>query len=317
MSSPGNSSGRGGRYTPPHLRSPEPNRIRTTLSSDHTRANTQSSSPLSGTKTPSPPRSPGLSARGNPLWSEIADEETDLMQICRENAPQPVLSNPVNSSSPPSDTQPNRSPPSSTESTQSNIRSVKEETSEPTETINISVSTRPSAKGKEKVPDYTSAEREWHSESRQKSTYSPRHQPWSTSKSLHDHTKPRSQASSSSTNSQSDLKTSPLDKNNSASYMQRNSTDPLDHPRMLHQLENFHITANHEALVSSLAQNHNIKTGRWEKQSHITIEMDDEETGDYIQDLLDTGLIFYFTDRLPSYQGFKSWAETEFAMNRD
>jgi hypothetical protein len=45
--------------------------------------------------------------------------------------------------------------------------------------------------------------------------------------------------------------------------------------------------------------------------------MDDEQTGEYIQDLLETALLFYFTDCPPSYLEFKTWAEVEFAMKRD
>jgi hypothetical protein len=43
--------------------------------------------------------------------------------------------------------------------------------------------------------------------------------------------------------------------------------------------------------------------------------MDERETGEYIQDLLDITLIFYFNDCTPSkVLGFKSWANTEFEI---
>jgi hypothetical protein len=226
-----------GRYTPPHLRSPEPRKICTSPPSDHTRPNTQISPPIPATKTHSPPRSPGLLARGNPLWSEIADEElltdkpdTDPMQICLETVPQPAPPTINHHTSLQNQNHLIRSPPSPAESTQSNSKARKDLTTKPVVSTHTTSSHTQSRKGKEIAPDNAPVDSEWHREVSKKTPHSPSHLPWRAGKDMTDHVKPRSQAPSSATSIQSEAKSTLLGTATSSSYLQKDSVDPLDHP---------------------------------------------------------------------------------------
>jgi hypothetical protein len=55
---------------------------------------------------------------------------------------------------------------------------------------------------------------------------------------------------------------------------------------------------------------------QWERSPHLTVVMDDEVTEHYIQNLLDTALVFYFNSNPPQFRAFTEWAEWAFEQLR-
>jgi hypothetical protein len=55
----------------------------------------------------------------------------------------------------------------------------------------------------------------------------------------------------------------------------------------------------------------------WELEPHLTVVLDEATTGTYVQELLDTAMIFWFHDRSPPLDHFSSWAEEEFYFKRN
>jgi hypothetical protein len=126
----------------------------------------------------------------------------------------------------------------------------------------------------------------------------------------------RSPRSESSAESEFGLSQKDLPEPSTHSYTRRHPGNPIDEPNIVKQLENFHITSQNTNLIATVAQNSRTQEDIWEKQPHITITMDDEETEDYIQELVACAMLFYFNDRPPSYHGFKSWIDCEFNLKR-
>jgi hypothetical protein len=108
----------------------------------------------------------------------------------------------------------------------------------------------------------------------------------------------RSQASSCSNWRRADT---PQQSNHSVQSYEDTYDSQQIHPDILGKLENFHISAHYTKLVSTINQRPTPPNTSWDEEPHITIEMDETETGEYIQDLLDTALIFYFNNRPPSF----------------
>jgi hypothetical protein len=48
---------------------------------------------------------------------------------------------------------------------------------------------------------------------------------------------------------------------------------------------------------------------QWEKAPYLTVVMDDDTTKNFIQELLDIALIFYFSSNSPQFRAFTDWAE--------
>jgi hypothetical protein len=148
-----------------------------------------------------------------------------------------------------------------------------------------------------------------------KDTYFTAVGPHSSVQSANEH-KFRNTRSESSADSESVLSHADMPASSTHSYTRKHPGNPIDEPHLVRQLENFHITSQSNNLIASVAQNFRTQEALWEKQPHVTINMDDEETEDYIQELVNCAMLFYFNDRPPSYHGFRSWVDCEFNLKR-
>jgi hypothetical protein len=86
---------------------------------------------------------------------------------------------------------------------------------------------------------------------------------------------------------------------------------------LLDQLQRFHIDSGHSKQTDSTTRTQQEIEEIWELEPHLTVTLDEAVTGAYVQELLDTAMIFWFRDRPPPLDHFTSWAEEEFAYKRD
>jgi hypothetical protein len=68
---------------------------------------------------------------------------------------------------------------------------------------------------------------------------------------------------------------------------------------LLSQLQQCRLTHNPRDLIETIAQQQDDLEAQWEQEPYITVDLDEEETGEYIQELLETALLFYFTENYP------------------
>jgi hypothetical protein len=273
------------KYTPPHQRnSDEP---MTGSSPSSPQSSVQPTPQSSPSKKPTQHQldgSPKLSARGNPLWADIED---DIDQPATQSRYVSTYSSP-----PPFTTvQPRYSKYEALSSQQLNELKGKKamaETEQPTARDSAILGLRSKHRTPVDVP----------ADSQHKNDYRFRNRSEST-------------VTSHYTMSQNDMP-----EPSTKSYTRRHPGNPVDDPQIVRQLENFHITTQHNQLIASVAKTFQSNEAVWERQPHVTISMDDEITGDYIQELVDGAMLFYFNDRPPSLHGFKAWVDCEFNLKR-
>jgi hypothetical protein len=148
------------------------------------------------------------------------------------------------------------------------------------------------------------------------------------SKQLTAHDKGKARASSSSgapcppphpyTSSSTTLP-EPVSPEHATRPYQRPETPPPPNPAttaLLEELQRFRLDSRPPTSVDEDKLTQEELERRWTVEPHVTVELDDEETTQYIQELLDTGVIFYFHDRPPSLDGFTHWAVEEFEYKR-